>query len=74
MKDNNLVVAADSKHRDNPGEIENLQFDILRLANRGGLRSDFLRDISFKMLDTIRCDGIEFRLQEDDFNYFCSTL
>lgn len=70
VKDNNPVIAADLKHRDNLGELDNLQLDILRYANRGGSRSNFIRDISFQMLDTARCDSIEFRLQEGDFNYF----
>lgn len=64
------MVVTNIKKRGKLGEIENLQLGILRYANQGGSRSDFLRDISFKILESIQFDSIEFRLQEDDFNYF----
>ena len=70
VKDNNPITTVNSKLLGSTGELDNLRLDILRYANQGGSRSDFLRDISFKILDSVRCDGIEFRLQEDDFNYF----
>lgn len=51
------------------GDFHALSNQILRYANRGVPRIDFLREISKMLMDFSGCDTVELRFKEDD-NYF----
>ncbi len=52
-----------------PDRLSDLARRILRLANRGLPRIDFLREISKLLLDSSKCDALELRLRDPNLQY-----
>ena len=64
----NRISAGDRRMR-RPDRLSDLARKILRLANRGLPRIDFLREISKLLLESFNCDALELRLRDPNLQY-----
>jgi len=56
-------------HSSQAGDYAVLSQRILRYANRGAARIEFLTGISTVLLEFLQCDGVELRLRDPDLHY-----